>query len=120
MSENLPGYEFDIEASKLMSSVVPKLNFETMQKILKLDIADLSNNSDLLFFEKIQSEHGPVFLDEKTEVNKILHTSLRRSGTHMLRKIYQNISGVLSGSGNDHVKNSLFEGLFGIGTGDNH
>ena len=55
MAENLPGYEFDIEAGKLMTSVVPKLNFETMQKILRLDVADLSNNSDVSLFEKIQS-----------------------------------------------------------------
>lgn len=51
-----------------------------------------------LFINKISTSNGSLFLDEKFKVPKVMLSSYMRSGNALTRKMYESITGIVTGS----------------------
>ena len=64
----IPGFTVDIAQGKLLNTVTPRLNFESLMKIYRMDAAAAAECEEVKHFEEIIGQHGPVMLDETGEV----------------------------------------------------
>lgn len=92
------GYVLDIKQGKMFNEVTPRLNFQTLQNIFRMDVQSALENEDVKHFEAVVNEHGPVLLDEASEVPHVFFASVMRSGNTLSRKLMETVSGVLTGS----------------------
>lgn len=91
MDNQFKGYRFD-EAYQLQNVSAPVLNYSKLKNIL------VSKNIDVEF-ESLLSTNNTMFLDQTEKVPHVVFVSFPRCGNTFTRKLFENITGVATGSG---------------------
>jgi thiol-disulfide isomerase/thioredoxin len=98
LAKDFPGCVLDIKQGKLHNTVSPRLNYDMLQRIFRLDLAHAAESDEVHMFEKLVNENGSLMLDESREVPQVYFASVMRSGNTLSRKLMESISGVSTGS----------------------
>jgi hypothetical protein len=69
LQKNFPGATLDTKTGKLLNTVSPRLNYDTLQRIFRMDLETAKNSEEVKAFEDLVSTHGGVMLDETSEVS---------------------------------------------------
>jgi hypothetical protein len=68
LATSFPGCELDIKNGRLVNNISPRLNYDMLQRIFRLDLAHAVESDEVQMFEKLINENGPLMLDESREV----------------------------------------------------
>jgi hypothetical protein len=88
------------------------MNFDKIMEILKLEnysqLQDEEKIADIKNFEEITQLENCTFLDKKSKVPQIFFASLMRSGNTLLRRIFEDTTGIITGSNLSNLISASF------------
>jgi hypothetical protein len=100
MNTFFSGYEIN-EKNNFIRTTAPTINYKGLISMLSKNYDPLIESAkpeELTNFENLLNVNGPMFLDEKSAVNKVMYSSFPRSGSTFFRKYLESITGVPTGS----------------------
>ncbi len=99
MSSTFPGYHLNQEYVMTPKSDDIRINFKKLVKQLLTETSAIENLEE--FADKLFGDRHAKFLDGEVDMqpeHRVIFTSVPRSGNSFLRKYFEEISGVVTGS----------------------